>query len=196
MLERIKTCQKCELRGYQAPLLDYPKKHAVIVVGLSAKVITRTLEIPLDNRTKSGQLVLDMERISAQHSLTLYRTNLVKCPPLNECRKLRYPNQTEINLCFENILYEINELDPRIIVLCGKIVQVEFEKRFGLNIGLPKDCIFPYQQSDGRYYVASYHPSYIMRSKERKKRYLENFEEFLKIYTEREKAVNEFSTEH
>ena len=186
MLERIRRCKDCELGCYQEPLLDWPKKRAVVVVGLSAKKITTPSEIPLDNGTKSGQLVMEMEKISAKNNLEVYRTNLVKCPPLDERGKLRYPTNAEIEVCFENLLHEIDVLDPRIVVLFGNIVQAKFERKLGISIGAAKKCTLPYLQNHGRYYVASYHPSYIMRSKERQKMYIENFEEFLRIYMERE----------
>ena len=179
MLENIMSCQKCNLCHHQSPLLDRPKKNAIMLVGLSAKQTQIASEIPLDNSTKSGQLVAFMEKIATQYNLKVYRTNLVKCPPLGPDLILRYPTQTEINTCFENILSEIDSLRPQIIILFGNLVQAAFKENLRINVGSVKDCSFPFQQKHRCYYVASYHPSYVMRSPLRKKRYLENFSALL-----------------
>lgn len=150
-----------------------------MVVGISAKQIHTDSEIPLDNSTKSGQLVRSMEKIAVQYGLEIYRTNLVKCPPLDKNQRLRYPTQTEIDKCFENILYEILEIQPKIIVLLGKIVQSTFEKKLKLNLESVQNCSFPFQGKYGSYFVASYHPSYVLRSKNRQEEYLKKFEDLL-----------------
>ena len=43
---------------------------------------------------------------------TTYKTNLVKCLPLTEEQKLRYPNKKEIDSCYEHLAEEIQELSP------------------------------------------------------------------------------------
>ena len=110
MLENIAMCQRCKLNLNQAPLLDKLRENAIMVVGISAKKSSSTSEIPLDNSTKSGQLVAAMEKISEKYCIEIYRTNLVKCPPLGLDNKVRYPSQEEINACFPNILYEIKSI--------------------------------------------------------------------------------------
>ena len=64
MFKEIASCQKCTLQLCQKPLLDKLKKGAVMVVGVSAKQIHANSEIPLDNSTRSGQLVSSMEKIA------------------------------------------------------------------------------------------------------------------------------------
>lgn len=184
MLENLISCQRCALHLGQAPLLDKPKQGAVMVVGLSAKRIRTASEIPLDNHTKSGHLILSMEEIAAQYGLEIYRSNLVKCPPLDKDLKLRYPTQVEIRCCFKNMICEIDALQPRIAVLLGKLVQSAFEEELNLEFGSVKDCQFPFQKKLGRYYVASYHPSYVMRSTFRKEQYLQNFSGLLRTCLE------------
>ncbi len=179
MLESIITCQRCALHLWQEPLLDFPQKSAIMLVGLSAKQISTAFEVPLDNHTKSGQLVSLMEKIAIQYDLKIYRTNLVKCPPLDSHKKLRYPTQDEIDICFENILYEIDTLQPKIVILLGNIVRSTFNKKLNLKIEIGKNCTFSFLQLNGRCYLASYHPSYIMRSNFRREQYLKNFSALL-----------------
>ena len=55
-------------------------------------------------------------------NVKFYKTNLVKCLPLNEKGKLRYPTKEECLTCLENLLKENKELQPKVIVLLGKKV--------------------------------------------------------------------------
>jgi len=184
MLENIASCQRCKLHQCQAPLLDRPKKGAIMVVGISAKQANTKSEIPLDNTTRSGRLVEIMENISKQYDLEIYRTNLVKCPPLDQNYKIRYPTQHEIEMCFKNILFEIADLKPRIIILFGSLVQSTFSQFLKLDLKKTTNCSLPFLKAGTCYYVASYHPSYIMRSSLRKEQYLTNFSALLKMLFE------------
>lgn len=175
MLERISMCQRCTLFVNQPPLVDTRRTATIMVVGLSAKKIQNLNEIPLDNCTKSGHLVSCMEEISEQSGYTLYRTNLVKCVPLDENCKLRYPTKKEIDLCFENLLLEMEQLNPQIIIFFGKIVREAFEQRLMIHMKEMENNKFSICKANGRYYIATYHPSYVTRSSVRIKQYLENY---------------------
>jgi DNA polymerase len=91
----------------------------------------------------------------------MYRTNLVKCAPLNETGKLRYPNRKEIDLCLPHLEMEIDELAPQIVFLLGNKVidavsrhfSTEFEKWDGFN--------YSFQKHGNAYFVPVHHPSYI-----------------------------------
>lgn len=179
MLERISMCHRCTLFVHQPPLLDTRRTATIMVVGLSAKIIHNSTEIPLDNCTKSGHLVSRMEEIAKQNGYTLYRTNLVKCVPLDENRKLRYPTLKEIDLCFENLLLEMEQLNPRIIIFFGRIVRTAFEERLMLHMKETENGQFSICKAHGRCYIATYHPSYVMRSSTRIKQYLESYSVFI-----------------
>lgn len=180
MIKNICQCQICNLFKFQAPLVDNASEADIIIVGLSAKKKRFSTEIPLDNTTCSGKLIKEMEIIAKKHQHRIYRTNIVKCVPLDEKSLLRYPTSYEMDCCFANYLIEHNTLHPRIVILLGNMVQKQFEKKMSISIGDTHNCNFPYVVVDNCYYVASYHPSYVRRSKERTTNYLRNFEEFLK----------------
>lgn len=175
MLESISMCQRCALCAHQPPLLDTKRNAAIMVVGLSAKMTHIPAEIPLDNCTKSGRLVSYMEEIAKEKGYTLYRTNLVKCVPLDEKHRLRYPTPHEIDVCFENLLQEIDQLDPRIIILFGKLVRTALERSGIIRTEESENSQFLIQRTHNRCYVATYHPSYVMRSTVRIKQYLEDY---------------------
>ena len=106
----VRECNRCELCKNQSPLLDEYKKSDVMWVGLSAKKVNDVLnDYPLQNDTNSGKLIERIEKANPQFSY--YKTNLVKCLPLDREQKLRYPTQKEIN-----------EVKPKVVFLLGGIV--------------------------------------------------------------------------
>ena len=62
----------------------------ILWVGISAKIG----EKPLSEATNTGKLVKQIEAACGKPG---YKTNLVKCPPIDKNGKLRYPNRTEID---------------------------------------------------------------------------------------------------
>lgn len=120
MLENLRECTSCNLCYNQAPLLDKIYSNACIMwVGLSAKIVKDIEnERPLENNTNTGKII---EKIEANNKY-FYKTNLVKCPPLYENSKLRYPNKDEMNFCFENLLFELITIKPKIVFLLGSKV--------------------------------------------------------------------------
>jgi len=78
------------------PLLDeYKDECDVMWVGLSAKKIKeKKYSYPLASDTNSGKVILEIEKMLP--NISFYKTNLVKCLPLNEKGKIRYPNNHEI----------------------------------------------------------------------------------------------------
>lgn len=183
MLSDIYSCRNCDLYRVQLPMIDDAQEADIIVMGLSAKKKRFVSEIPLDRSTHSGKLVSAMEDIAHKYKCGVYRTNLVKCVPLDENGRLRYPTSLEIKCCFSNFLIEQAAIQPRIVILLGKTVQQVFEKKMKFKIGNAKNCCFPYVAAGGCYYVASYHPAYVMRSKNRRDTYLQNFENLLREIT-------------
>lgn len=121
MIEKIKNCRKCKLYKNQEPLVDKKYKCDIMWVGLSAKKVEDVEKnYPLENNTISGKLIEEIEK--KREDLTFYKTNLVKCLPLNEKGKLRYPTETEMEICIKNLLIEIRELKPKVVILLGNNV--------------------------------------------------------------------------
>lgn len=159
MFEAIKKCNKCSLCKYQEPLIEEANDCSVIWVGLSAKIATYEGEGPLSPKTNSGELLHNVE--GKCPNVPMYRTNLVKCVPLNEEGKLRYPNRKEIDVCLPHLKNEIDELAPQIIFLLGgKVIDavshyfsVEFEKWDKFN--------YSFSKYHDMYFVPVHHPSYV-----------------------------------
>lgn len=159
MREEIKACQKCGLCQNQKPLLDKERECDVFWVGLSAKPVKSENEIPLAPETNTGMLIQKMEDIL--YDISTYKTNLVKCVPLNEEKKLRYPNKKEIESCMGNLQKEINELSPKIVFLLGEKVYSSVEKYLDIKFDKWDEFNYSYKEYEGVYYVPIHHPSYI-----------------------------------
>jgi len=159
MFESIKTCNKCELCEHQKPLLDSIKACQVFWVGLSAKKATCENERPLSPGTNSGNLLCGVEKKCT--SVSMYRTNLVKCAPLDEGGKLRYPNKKEIDTCLPNLGYEIDELSPKIVFLLGGKVAESIGRYYSIAFKKWNEFEYTIQRYKNMFFVPVHHPSYI-----------------------------------
>ena len=159
MLEQIRKCQKCGLCFNQRPLLDMERKCQVIWVGLSAKKMSSDMEVPLSPETNTGMLIQKIEEMCKE--VVTYKTNLVKCLPLTEEQKLRYPNRKEIDCCFEHLMSEIHEMSPKIVFLLGEKVYTSVERKMKVEFEKWNDFEYHYKEFEGTYYVPIHHPSYV-----------------------------------
>ena len=75
-------------------------------------------EVPLSPETNTGMLIQKIEQLCGE--VITYKTNLVKCLPLTEEQKLRYPNRKEIDSCFEHLVGEIQAMSPKIVFFVGR----------------------------------------------------------------------------
>ena len=142
----IVNCKKCNLYNNQLPLLDEIKECDVMWVGLSAKKILNN-SIPLDNNTNSGKIIELIE--NKIEGLKFYKTNLVKCLPLDDNNKLRYPNYLEMEKCIDNLIAEIDLVKPKLIFLLGKKT-LSFVDKYFEEKNIKKSNIYSIE-----------HPSYI-----------------------------------
>ena len=165
MFEQIKDCRKCGLCKNQCPLLDQKRECQVVWVGLSAKKVESDHVIPLSPETNSGMLIKRVEELCS--NVTTYKTNLVKCLPLNERQKLRYPNNKEIDCCFANLKNEIEELKPRIVFLLGEKVYSSVGRHLDICFEKWNGFEFYYKKYRETYFVPIQHPSYIYVYKRR-----------------------------
>ena len=169
-LERICACANCELCKNQKPLMDHCLECQVFWVGLSAKKKQNENEIPLSAQTNSGFIICEIEK--ALKDIKCYKTNLVKCLPLDDEDKLRYPTQREINLCLPNLKQEIAELSPKIVFLLGEKVYSSVGKYFNISFQKINGFEYNYVTFNNVYYVPIQHPSYMYVYK---RKYIENY---------------------
>ena len=166
---RITKCNRCSIVCNQKPLIDKLRKADIIFVGISAKIKETEDEIPLSENTNSGKLIKMIEERLLEENINIscYRSNMVKCVPLNEKGKIRYPDSLEIENCIDNLVYELSIVKPKVVVLLGRLVDKHLKKKvneLGYNT------------------ITIYHPSYIYvyRKKEIEKYVEENSKNILK----------------
>lgn len=160
-LDKIASCTACMLCKHQPPLLDSPRLAEVFWVGLSAvKVDDVGSTRPLASDTRTGRLVDDIEARLAD--VSFYRTNLVKCFPESN-GKIRYPKRDEMRCCFSNLMSEVEEVTPRIVLLLGKQVAEYVLTQHDIS-AFSLDGGFSYTafMVDGIAYVPVHHPSYVL----------------------------------
>lgn len=95
-----------------------------------------------DSTTKSGEIIED---IIKKLPCECFKMNFVSFPPLKENGKLRYPTREELEDSVSSFKTSIEELQPNLIVVCGKMI-FNFLKKKQL-----------YQDKT----IMIYHPSYI-----------------------------------
>ena len=166
---RITKCNKCDISCNQKPLVENMKKSDIMILGISAKMKEKEDEMPLSENTNSGKLIKMIEErlLEENNNLLCYRSNMVKCVPLNEEGKIRYPDNLEIENCIENLEYELNIVNPKVVVFLGRLVEKYLKKKIielGYNV------------------ITIYHPSYIYvyRKKEIEKYVEESSKNILK----------------
>lgn len=171
MILNIENCRRCKLYKNQRPLLDNKTKADVMWVGLSAKRIKNNpklanldVNIPLSANTASGKLIKIIE--DELKGVDTYRTNLVKCLPLDEKGKIRYPNSEETDACIGFLLNEIDILKPKVVFLLGEHVSLSVEHYF--KVGWRHWNTHEYFDIDGVYYVPIKHPAYVHKYQQKK----------------------------
>ena len=178
MLQEIRQCKKCGLCCNQQPLLDEMKTCEIFWVGLSAKKINSDEEIPLSPSTNTGMLIQMVEEML--DNVETYKTNLVKCVPLDDNLKLRYPNKREIDDCFDHLQSEIRELSPKIVFLLGEKVYSSVSRHFDIKFDKWNGFDYDYKEFEGTYYVPIHHPSYIyVYQRKNIKRYIQSIENII-----------------
>ena len=166
---RITKCNKCDISCNQKPLVENMRESDIMFLGISAKMKETEDEMPLAENTNSGKLIKMIEErlLEENNNLLCYRSNMVKCVPLNEEGKIRYPDNLEIENCIENLEYELNIVNPKVVVFLGRLVEKYLKKKIielGYNV------------------ITIYHPSYIYvyRKKEIEKYVEESSKNILK----------------
>jgi DNA polymerase len=167
-MEKIICCKKCNLYKNQKPLLDHLQNGDVMWVGLSAKKVDSLDDcIPLGNNTNSGKLIEKIENENV--GIAFYKTNLVKCLPLDNKLKLRYPIKEEKESCYGNLEIEIKSIKPKIIFLLGLKAANFVLSKYGEKIKqFSNDFNYRIYEFNNCKYIPIHHPSYVHVYKKKK----------------------------
>jgi DNA polymerase len=151
--------EECKHSCQHAGVNTTATKAAVMFIGLSAKPGTNDL-CP---STNTGKLIVEIER-RLTNSIGIYRTNAVKCAPLDAQGKLRYPTESEMRSCLPTLRSEIERVSPRVIVPLGGQVAKFLLRQFGNGIsfeGFSPDFSYETYQLPFGQVMPIHHPSYV-----------------------------------
>ena len=165
----IEKCNRCSISCNQKPLVENMREADIMFLGISAKFKETEDEMPLSENTNSGKLIkMIEERLLEENSnISCYRSNMVKCVPLDKEGKIRYPDNLEIENCIDNLVYELSIVKPKVVILLGRLVEKHLKKKI-IELGYNT--------------ITIYHPSYIhvYRKKEIEKYVEESSKNILK----------------
>ncbi len=127
---------------------------------------------------RAGQLLNAMLEAMALQREHVYITNILKCRPPNN----RDPLPTEVACCEPYLQRQINLLQPRIIVAIGRVAAQNLLKtsaplgRLRGRVHQYPDTLIPL--------VITYHPAYLLRSPQEKRRAWQDLQLALRVYQE------------
>ena len=160
---RDPKCTKCELHKSSKHVCIFGRGNLdapIFLVGEAPGAAEEISGEPFCGR--SGQLlnhIIDDLKLTNQ----VYISNVVHCRPPDN----RRPTNHEIKICREYLIYELQIIQPRVIVLLGKVAMKFVEKIIGrsgylhagcLPINFKKFCSVP-----NVLVISTWHPAYCLR---------------------------------
>lgn len=79
----------------------------------------------------------------------------------SEAKTMTHPNQAEIDCCFKNLLAEIAEVKPKVVILLGEKVCSAVEKKLDIKLKRWRGFEYFATEHNGIWYLPVQHPSYI-----------------------------------
>jgi len=183
-----RLCKSCGLYLHQLPVLDKRLISNVFWVGLSAVIFSDDQEsLPLSPSTPSGRLIQSIEQ-GFTGKMQFYKTNLVKCAPVKD-DKIRYPLQHEMEKCYPNFEWELENLQPKTVFLLGKQVSNFVMKQLGFPPPtLADDFSYTAVRVNGTDFIPIHHPSYILVYKRKwVEAYMDNIQAHFPVLRSRER---------
>ena len=170
-------CHSCSYRD-KINEITHPKCD-VMWVGVSLKKCM-TPQNALSPSSSSGNLLTKIEK--AYTEATYYRTNILKCAPIDTTGKLRYPTNQEMENCYPFLKEEIQNTNPKIVFLLGGLVSKFVLNKLNIPFNrLPADYQYQEHLINGIKYVAVHHPSYInVYKRHTENRYIESIVKLIK----------------
>lgn len=164
-MKKINNCEKCNLYKNQKPILDENFKNTnVMFLGMSAvKIKEGKIQEPLAKDTRTGGVIEEIEKLAKKK---VWKSNMVKCLPLDRNYIIRAPKKIEMETCYENYSYEIKIRNPKIVVLLGKDVSSFILEKEIIFPELDENFKYEYVEKEGIKYLAVHHPSYILKKKQ------------------------------
>ncbi len=127
---------------------------------------------------KAGQLLTSMLRAMGLAREEVFIANVLKCRPPNN----RDPQSNEISSCSSFLSKQIELIRPKIILVVGRIAAQSL-----LNVDTPigkmRGKKYTYQDT-GIPVIATYHPAYLLRSPQQKRKAWDDLKFALNVYSQ------------
>jgi uracil-DNA glycosylase family 4 len=183
MIDEIPSCEKCELISSRRKKIvkGFGDREAnIFFIGLAPGRNGADITGVPFTRDPSGVLFQEA-MIKAGFSLEtdprvekpklkgVFVTNIVKCNPKDDSGNNRAPTIKEIQNCISYLNKEIEIIQPKIIVLFGKIVTESILNR---KVSRFKEVHNIPISMEGRDWIPFYHPSYVIRGSYNRQKYV------------------------
>lgn len=171
----INNCFKCDISLYRRNIVNgYGNKNATIMfIGEAPGGMEDKYGIPFVG--PAGKLFNKVLKICNLSRSEIYVTNIIKCrPPGN-----RIPSNIEINNCFPNLINEIKEVNPKIIMLLGSIALKSYFNNDNARI---TKCVGSVIRLTGKIVILNYHPAHILYDNSKYDEFLNIFKKMLDVY--------------
>ena len=177
----ISSCTQCELYRSRTQTV-FGKGHPAaewLIIGEAPGADEDKVGEPFVG--KAGQLLTSMLRAMGLAREEVFIANVLKCRSPNN----RDPQSNEINSCSSFLRKQIELIQPKIILVVGKIAAQSI-LTLELPIGKMRGQKYLYQDT-GIPVVATYHPAYLLRSPQQKRNAWEDLKFALEVHAQQEK---------
>ena len=173
----VADCTKCDLHrsrtqtvfGVGHPAAEW------LIIGEAPGADEDRMGEPFVGR--AGQLLTSMLRATGLAREEVFIANILKCRPPNN----RDPQANEINHCSSYLRQQIELIQPKIILVVGRIAAQSL-----LNVDTPigkmRGQKFIYQDTTIPV-IATYHPAYLLRSPQQKRKAWEDLKYAMQVYS-------------
>ena len=173
----VSVCKLCELHRTRTQTVFGTGHPAAewLIIGEAPGADEDRLGEPFVGR--AGQLLTSMLRAVGLAREEVFIANILKCRPPNN----RDPQADEVRNCASYLRQQIELIKPRIILVVGRIATQSLLNT-DTPIGKMRGQKFIYQDTDIPV-VATYHPAYLLRSPQQKRKAWEDLKFAMQIYS-------------
>ena len=173
----VSVCKLCELHRTRTQTVFGTGHPAAewLIIGEAPGADEDRLGEPFVGR--AGQLLTSMLRAVGLAREEVFIANILKCRPPNN----RDPQADEVRNCASYLRQQIEFIKPRIILVVGRIAAQSLLNS-DTPIGKMRGQKFIYQDTDIPV-VATYHPAYLLRSPQQKRKAWEDLKFAMQIYS-------------
>lgn len=173
----VSACTLCELHRSRTQTVFGTGHPAAewLIIGEAPGADEDRLGEPFVGR--AGQLLTSMLRAMGLAREEVFIANILKCRPPNN----RDPQADEVRNCASYLRQQIELIKPRIILVVGRIAAQSLLNT-DAPIGKMRGQKYIYQDTDIPV-VATYHPAYLLRSPQQKRKAWEDLKFAMQIYS-------------